>query len=152
METQTQSNQNITIFFVGSGIEGRITDYESLQKYEIFDWKTQRLLWIGYQKNVSNVKCHLSCLPKDVIKYIITFCSIYHKNNPQSGVERVTKDTKLQDIVDKYSDKQRNYVKSFTELFLTVRVWCPWRCIVLLCITLDGKIHVMSGLLENLNV
>ena len=136
METHdTESNQNIRIFLVGSCIKGRITDYESLQKYEIFGWKTQRLLWIGYQKNMSNVKCHLSCLPKDVIKYIITFCSIYHKNNPQLFVEHTTKDTKLQDIVCKYRDKQvhdkhaKEYFYNLRDRFVTVRVWCQWRCI-----------------------
>ena len=137
MATQTKAHQDIKILLVGPGNNGSVTDYQSLQKYEIFDWKMQRLLWIGYQKNIGNVKCHLSDLPKDVIKYIITFCSIYHKKNKQLFVEHITKDTKLQDLVDKYREKNINekHVKQYIDqnqsyyIFLMVRVWCQWMCI-----------------------
>ena len=47
-------------------------------KYLMFDiiveslsWKIQRILWIGFFKNVNNDKCMIPKLPKDVLQKIL---------------------------------------------------------------------------------
>ena len=35
-------------------------------------WKQERIIWIGFDKNIKNFKCLLVKLPKDIIKYILT--------------------------------------------------------------------------------
>lgn len=37
------------------------------------DWDTTRILWIGWHQNRDNNQCLIKILPKDVLKYILSF-------------------------------------------------------------------------------
>lgn len=60
------------------GFHGR-KDLQRIRRENLFDrvlefpWKLQRLLWIGYSKNINNSNCIFGKLPKDIIRAIITF-------------------------------------------------------------------------------
>ena len=43
------------------------------------DWKLQRIVWIGFYKNDAAQKnaCYIALLPKDVVKYVLSFVSGY---------------------------------------------------------------------------
>ena len=98
-----------------SGTNSGITDYKSLQQYGKFDWKLQRVLWIGYKKNVYNKKCSFAVLSKDVIGYIIKFLLIDDKNdNTSSYMMHFPNDTMFKDIANKYSCQlDENVIKFF---------------------------------------
>ena len=101
--------------FLSTGIK----DYQSLQKYGVFEWKIHRLLWIGYQKNIDNKKCHFSELPKDVINFIITFFVII---DTASNTTYLTKDATLKYIANKYS--HLSYLNETTKAFFENNSWC----------------------------
>ena len=37
------------------------------------DWDCERILWIGYKKNDTNDACFFSQIPRDIVKYIVSF-------------------------------------------------------------------------------
>ena len=41
--------------------------------YALLDWETERIIWIGFEKNGNNNKCQLATVSKDVIKHILKF-------------------------------------------------------------------------------
>ena len=41
--------------------------------FDFFKWRYERLIWIGYEKNIDNKSCLLALLPKEVIKLILKF-------------------------------------------------------------------------------
>lgn len=55
-------------------IIGNKQQYFKLNIYNsIMDWHTTRILWIGWSKNRDNNQCFIKILPKDVLKYILSF-------------------------------------------------------------------------------
>ena len=42
----------------------------------IMDWDTTRILWIGWYQNRENNQCLIKILPKDVLKYILSFVAM----------------------------------------------------------------------------
>lgn len=44
-----------------------------MYNFSVCQWTQRRQLWIGYYKNQNNDRCHLSKLPKAVIKYLLSF-------------------------------------------------------------------------------
>ena len=38
-------------------------------------WKIERIIWIGYEKNIDNDKCLIAKLPKDLVKKCLSFVS-----------------------------------------------------------------------------
>ena len=121
-----------------------ITDYKSLQHYGTLRWEVQRLLWIGYKKNITNPSCSFAQLPKDVIKCIIKFF-LFDENDVSSHVCGFSKDTTFKDIADRYDteldDKVKKYLetdkwaqkkyspKDWTDQYPHVRLWCQFGCI-----------------------
>ena len=124
----------------GSGID----TYQSLQQYGTLRWEIQRLLWIGYKKNINNSSCPFSQLPKDVIKCIIKFFLI-DENNPSSTIVRFDKNTTFKDIANRYQlelDKTvSNYLENdkwakdkyngtdWNDEYPIVHLWCQLGCI-----------------------
>lgn len=39
----------------------------------IMDWRRERILWIGFYQNHDNNQCLIKILPKDVLKFILSF-------------------------------------------------------------------------------
>ena len=143
---QSRSDFGLRIFLSGS--TSGITDYQSLQQFGTIDWKIQRLLWIGYTKNVDNRKCPFATLPKDVISYIIKFFLIDDKNDNTSRIVHFSKSTTFKDIADKYCHQLDENVIQFFEnnprcetmycnnlenahvnQYPFVRLWCQFGCI-----------------------
>lgn len=44
-------------------------------------WKMSRILWIGFYKNLQNDYCLIYLLPKDLIKYILSFNGFFYHSN-----------------------------------------------------------------------
>ena len=38
------------------------------------EWDVERIIWLAYHKNATNVNCKLSILPKDLIRSILAMC------------------------------------------------------------------------------
>ena len=128
------------LVFVANDDSG-IKDHNSLQNFGKLSWKIHRLLWIAYSKNMNtNItknkkKCFLSTLPKDVIKFIITFFLIDNKSNMH--IKHYNKhNTTFKDIHDRYLLELPNYVLNYKnksaanfENCPLIRVWCKLGCI-----------------------
>ena len=42
-------------------------------QYYVLDWEMERVIWIGYLKNVQNEKCLLSTMPKDIVRKVLSY-------------------------------------------------------------------------------
>ena len=98
-------------------------DYTTLQNNGSLEWKTHRLLWIGYLKNVDNEKCYLSKVPKDVIKYIIKFFLI---DDSSFSIIKYDKTVAFHHIAEYFTTKQffqRRELKDVNFAIPFVHIW-----------------------------
>lgn len=51
----------------------RVVRYIKIKLHQAVDWVQERIVWIGFYQNSTNDRCLIKTLPKDVIKFILSF-------------------------------------------------------------------------------
>ena len=76
---RNQTQQKIKVFYTCAYNAANVIDSFGqaigikLLPYARVPWNFERLIWIGFYKNMQNEKCLFAILPKELVKYILDF-------------------------------------------------------------------------------
>ena len=57
--------------------EEKFKDFYNFQfKSNSIDWECERIIWIGFNKNLSNIKCFFAKIPKDLVLLVLSFLKL----------------------------------------------------------------------------